>query len=145
MRTVLQTEASECGLACLAMISSAFGGNDDLADIRRRFSISLKGATLAQLIRHADALNFSCRPIRLEIEEIGQLQLPCILHWNLNHFVVLKRVSKNWQGRKVVVILDPAIGERRLTIGDGSDPSLLKCKSDPKTRTQTAYREYFWT
>jgi ATP-binding cassette subfamily B protein RaxB len=91
------------------MIANAHGLQLDIADLRRRFPVSLKGATLAQLISHAGALNFSGRPLRLEIEELAQLKLPCILHWDLNHFVVLKKV-----GRRVITILDPAVGKRRL-------------------------------
>lgn len=109
MRATLQSESSECALACLAMIASAHGFYADLAELRRRFPVSLKGATLAQLIRHAYALGFAARPLRLELEELGELALPCILHWDLNHFVVLKRVQ-----RDRVVILDPAVGERVL-------------------------------
>ncbi len=93
------------------MIASAHGFHTDLADLRRRFPISLKGATLAQLIRHAEALGFAARPLRLELEELKDLAVPCILHWDLNHFVVLKRVK----GERVV-ILDPAVGERALPL-----------------------------
>lgn len=120
MNTILQTESSECALACLAMMSSHFGYQVDLADLRRKFSISLKGATLAQLIRHAASLELSSRPLRLELDEIGQLALPCILHWNLNHFVVLKKLKKNWQGKITLVLLDPAVGERRVSLEEAS-------------------------
>ncbi|MEI8325680.1 MAG: peptidase domain-containing ABC transporter, partial [Betaproteobacteria bacterium] len=115
MNPILQSESSECALASLAMVANAHGMHLALADLRRRFSVSLKGATLAQLIGHADALNFSSRPLRLEIEELGQLALPCILHWNLNHFVVLKKV-----GSRSITILDPAVGERRLSFAEVS-------------------------
>lgn len=120
MITILQTESSECGLACLAMIANHFGYQVDLTDLRRKFSISLKGATLAQLIRHASSLELSSRPLRLELDEIDQLVLPCILHWNLNHFVVLKQVKKNWQGKISLVLLDPAVGERRVSLEEAS-------------------------
>ena len=116
MKTILQTESSECGLACLAMIANHYGYHSDLADLRRQFSISLKGATLAQIMRHATRLELSARPLRLEMEDLSQLALPCILHWNLNHFVVLKKVSK-----KYIVILDPAVGERKLAIAEVSN------------------------
>lgn len=115
MKFTLQTEASECGLACLAMIASHFGDQQNLPELRRRFSISLKGATLAQLVRHASAMSLSARPLRLELEELNQLQLPCILHWNLNHFVVLKSCTKKLNGQRVFIVLDPAVGERKLT------------------------------
>jgi len=120
MLPILQTESSECGLACLAMIASHYGHHVDLADLRRQFAISLKGATLAQLMRHASALHLSTRPLRLELEELSELQLPCILHWNLNHFVVLKKVAKNWQGKLTLILLDPAVGERRVSLDEAS-------------------------
>ncbi len=120
MLHILQTESSECGLACLAMISSHFGYQTDLADLRRKFSISLKGATLAQLMRHASSLELSARPLRLDLDEIDQLALPCILHWNLNHFVVLKQVKKSWQGKISLILLDPAVGERRVSVEEAS-------------------------
>ncbi len=120
MKPLLQTESSECGLACLAMVASHFGYHTDLADLRRQFSISLKGATLAQLMRHASAMQLNSRPLRLELDEIDQLALPCILHWNLNHFVVLKAVRKDWRGKVTLVLLDPAVGERRVPLEEAS-------------------------
>ncbi|WP_246776803.1 peptidase domain-containing ABC transporter [Microvirga sp. VF16] len=106
---ILQTEASECGLASLAMIASYFGYESDLADLRRRYGFSLKGATLKDLVRIADQIGFATRPLRLEIEELPQLRMPCILHWDLNHFVVLVSI-----GRSSVVIHDPAFGLRHM-------------------------------
>jgi len=108
---MLQTEAAECGLACLAMIAGFHGHDVDLAGLRRRFSTSLKGATLAQLMGVAGQLGFACRPLKLDMDELGQLALPCVLHWDLNHFVVLKRVGKHG-----VVIHDPARGVRKLAL-----------------------------
>ncbi|MFM7703629.1 MAG: peptidase domain-containing ABC transporter, partial [Rubrivivax sp.] len=107
---VLQAQSAECGLACLAMLASAHGQRTDLAELRRRFPVSLKGLNLAQLIAHADAVGLAARALRLEPEELGALQLPCILHWDMDHFVVLARV-----GRRHLTALDPAVGQRRLT------------------------------
>ncbi len=118
IRPILQSESAECGLACLAMLSSAHGLRIDLSELRRRFSISLKGADLSQLIRHAEALNFACRPLRLELEEMNQLQLPCMLHWDLNHFVVLTKVSGG--SAKSITILDPAVGKREMSLLEAS-------------------------
>ncbi|MFN4115096.1 MAG: peptidase domain-containing ABC transporter [Inhella sp.] len=114
-KIVFQSEAAECALASLAVVATAHGQSIDLSDLRRRFPTSLKGANLRQLIGHAAALGFSTRPLRLDIEELGQLATPCILHWDLNHFVVLKKVT-----RKGAVILDPAVGERHLTTAEMS-------------------------
>jgi ATP-binding cassette, subfamily B, bacterial CvaB/MchF/RaxB len=118
IRPILQSESAECGLACLAMLASAHGLRLDLSELRRRFSISLKGADLAQLIRHAEALNFACRPLRLELDEMNQLQLPCMLHWDLNHFVVLTKVGTGSGGK--LTILDPAVGKREMSFTEAS-------------------------
>ncbi|MBR7784217.1 peptidase domain-containing ABC transporter [Undibacterium luofuense] len=120
MKTILQNESSECGLACLAMVASYYGYYSDLPELRRRFSISLKGVTLAQLMRHAASLHLSTRPLRLELDEVSKLQTPSILHWNLNHFVVLKKVVKSWRGKVLLVLLDPAVGERQVTLQEAS-------------------------
>jgi ATP-binding cassette subfamily B protein RaxB len=67
---ILQTEAAECGLACLAMVAGAHGLATDLPTLRQRFSLSLKGVTLADLVRMADALQFNSRALRAELEII---------------------------------------------------------------------------
>jgi ATP-binding cassette subfamily B protein RaxB len=115
MKMTFQAERQECGLACLVMIASAYGLHLDLATLRRRFSISVKGTNLAHLMRYAQSLEFSCRPLRLELAEISRLRTPCMLHWDLNHFVVLEKVRGN-----KTVILDPALGRRVLTLEECS-------------------------
>ena len=89
---ILQTEATECGLACLAMVASYHGYETDLASLRRRFSISLKGSNLQQLIEIGQQLHLSSRPLRGETEDLTQIKLPAVLHWDMNHFVVLTRI-----------------------------------------------------
>ncbi len=112
---ILQTEATECGLACLGMVAGYHGRRTDLAQLRRQFSISQHGATLGQLIGIAGALGLACRPLRLDLEDLDQLRTPCILHWNLNHFVVLKKAT-----RRGLVIHDPASGLRRVSLDETS-------------------------
>ena len=109
----LQTEAAECGLASVGMVAHFHGHRIDLATLRRRFTVSLKGATLAYLMQIAGRLHLAPRPLRLELEEIAHLRAPCILHWDQNHFVVLKSVDA-----RGVVIHDPAFGIRRLTTAE---------------------------
>ncbi|WP_269792128.1 peptidase domain-containing ABC transporter [Stenotrophomonas sp. Iso1] len=116
MKTIIQSEAAECGLASLAMVADAHGLHIGLPELRRRFSLSLKGAKLSHLIGIAQELGFSTRPLRLDMEDLGKLKLPCVLHWDLNHFVVLKKVSKS-----KAVVLDPAVGERKLSLTEVSD------------------------
>lgn len=112
---ILQTEIAECGLACLAMVASFHGHDIDLNTLRRQYPISLRGTTLHTLMQTADKMDFACRPLRLELDQMDQLRTPTILHWDMNHFVVLKSVSK-----KYVVIHDPAQGVRKLSIAEVS-------------------------
>lgn len=111
MPVLLQTEAAECGLACLAMIASHHGHQSDLPTLRRRFSLSLKGTTLADLVRMAGAMKLTPRALRADLSHVPDLPVPCVLHWDLNHFVVLKEVR-----RGVAVIHDPARGLRRMPL-----------------------------
>ena len=111
----LQTEAAECGLASLGMIACFHGHRIDLAGLRRRFTVSLKGATLAYLMQVAGRLHLAPRPLRLELEELAQLRAPCILHWDLNHFVVLRSADA-----RSAVIHDPAFGIRRMPLAEVS-------------------------
>jgi ATP-binding cassette subfamily B protein RaxB len=110
---ILQAEAAECGIACLAMVAAAHGQRHPLSDLRRKFSASLKGTTLKSIMDMADGLGMAARPLRLEVEELVSLKPPCILHWNLSHYVVLK---KAWQGAGGVwaIIHDPARGVRKV-------------------------------
>jgi ATP-binding cassette subfamily B protein RaxB len=110
-RPMLQSEAAECGLACVAMVAAHYGHRVNIGGLRRRFPISMKGATLAELINVASELELSARALRCELDEIGQLQTPAILHWDLNHFVVLEKVAR---GR--ATLLDPASGRRTVGI-----------------------------
>jgi ATP-binding cassette, subfamily B, bacterial CvaB/MchF/RaxB len=86
-----------------------YGYAVDLPNLRRRFGMSLKGAAQKDVMRIADQVGFAARPLRLELGEISRLRTPCILHWDLNHFVVLERADQNG-----AVIHDPAVGVRRL-------------------------------
>jgi len=115
MPVILQTEAAECGLACLAMIASYHGHQIDLNTLRRRHPVSLKGVTLRGLMQLSGQLHLSCRAVRFELDQIGQLLLPAIVHWDLNHFVVLKSVT-----RREISIHDPALGERTFSLAEGS-------------------------
>jgi len=86
---IVQSEASECGLACLAMVASFHGHRMDLNTLRRQHQMSLNGVTLKSLVEIARHLNLTSRSLRVELEDLGRLKLPAILHWDMNHFVVL--------------------------------------------------------
>jgi ATP-binding cassette subfamily B protein RaxB len=112
---ILQAEIAECGLACLAMIASAHGRPVTLPELRRRFPSALKGLSLRDLLDIAAGLGFSGRPLKLELTQLRQLTLPCVLHWDMNHFVVMTKLRGD-----TVTLLDPAVGERRMRLDEVS-------------------------
>jgi len=99
----------------MGMVLGYHGVVTDLATLRTRHAISLKGMTLASLSKIAQDEKLGFRAVRLEMGELGQLRLPAVLHWDLNHFVVLKSISG-----KHITVHDPDSGERRLTIEEAS-------------------------
>jgi ATP-binding cassette, subfamily B, bacterial CvaB/MchF/RaxB len=110
-----QSAATECGLACLAMIASYYGRQSDLNTLRREYPVSLKGATLRMVMDTASKLGLAGRPLRLEIGHLCSLRTPAILHWDMNHFVVLRHA-----GRSGLTIHDPAFGVRRYSFAEVS-------------------------
>ena len=106
-------EAAECGLVCMAMIARYHGHDVDLNGLRQRFSLSMSGATLRSIMGLADGLGFAPRALRVELPALDKVRLPAILHWDLNHFVVLKSVSNG-----KAVIHDPAAGARTYSLDD---------------------------
>jgi len=112
---ILQSEAPECGIACLAMVASYHGHLTDLIAMRVRLSPSLKGVTLKHISQVAESMGLAARGVQAPLEALGKLQLPAVLHWDMNHFVVLTKVSG-----KSIVVHDPARGMRKLSIGEAS-------------------------
>lgn len=106
---VLQSEAAECGLSCLAMIASYYGKRMELSTLRQQYAASLQGTNLTRLLQLAETLSLASRPVRADLGELKHLHLPCLLHWNLDHFVVLEKL-----GRHSAVVIDPALGRRRV-------------------------------
>lgn len=115
IQTVIQNEAAECALACLTMIASSAGHDVDLPGMRRKFDTSLRGMTLERFVEIASLLRLSARPLRAELVYLREANTPCVLHWDMNHFVVLERVS-----RKGLHIHDPARGYRVISLIDAS-------------------------
>ena len=107
---IRQSETTECGLACLAMVAGFHGFRTDIAALRRRFPTSAAGVTLSAIMEMAARLDMSCRALKVPLEDIRKLQTPAIIHWDMNHFVVLKSARAN-----SMVVHDPATGARRYT------------------------------
>ncbi len=112
---ILQDERAECGHACVAMISNYWGHRLDLYSIRSMSSTSSRGITLLDINQLFESLGFVTRPLQVPLEELHLIKCPALLHWNLNHFVVLKKVKKN-----SVVIHDPALGVRNCSLEEFS-------------------------
>ena len=108
---VFQTEASECGLACLSMICSFYGKQVDLLQLRQQFNLSSRGVNLHAIKAIASELEMSSRALSVDLQELHAVRKPCILHWDFNHFVVLIKVDKN-----SAVIHDPAFGRRVISM-----------------------------
>lgn len=104
---IIQSEAAECGNACLSMICGYYGKNIDLFNFRNRYGSPAQGATLTDLNQVAQTTGLKTRALSLDMDEIKELRLPCVLHWSLNHFVVLVAIKG-----KRFVINDPAMGRR---------------------------------
>ena len=144
---IYQTEAAECGLACLAMVVSYYGHRIDLSTLRRRHPVSLRGVTLRTLVQMASQMELACRPLRFELSHLNQLRLPAIVHWDMNHFVVLKSVA-----RREIVVHDPGLGRRVFSIAEASkhltgvalelSPSAGFLSKDERTRLPFST---FWT
>jgi ATP-binding cassette, subfamily B, bacterial CvaB/MchF/RaxB len=116
---ILQTEAPECGIACVAMIATYHGFRTDLVAMRQRMSVSMKGTTLKNIAQIAETMKMSARGVKVPIESLGKIKLPAILHWDMNHFVVLTKVSGSGERQKVTVH-DPARGKRILNFRETS-------------------------
>lgn len=104
---ILQSEAAECGITCLTMVCGYYGLDIDLFNFRQRYGSASHGVSLLSLSKTAENAGLKCRALSLDLNEIRQLKLPCILHWGMNHYVVLTKVRKS-----SFVINDPAMGKR---------------------------------
>lgn len=107
---IRQNETAECGLACLAMVAGYHGLKTDVAALRRRFPTSAAGVTLSAIMEMAGRLDLDCRALKVPLDDVRKLQTPCIVHWDMNHFVVLK-----FAGTNSMLVHDPATGARRHT------------------------------
>lgn len=110
---ITQDEYTECGLASLSMCFNFHNMEIDLINLRNKYPVSNDGLTMYNLMDICEEEGFIANLYEAEPKEIFQLQLPAILHWDLNHFVVLKEIKN-----KKYIIADPAIGEVEYSLSE---------------------------
>ena len=102
-------EAAECGAAALAIILADYGAWVPLEQLRVACGVSRDGSKASNIIRAARSFGLVAKGFRTEPAMLRDVAMPCIIHWNFNHFVVLEGI----RGDRVY-INDPAIGRRRI-------------------------------
>jgi NHLM bacteriocin system ABC transporter peptidase/ATP-binding protein len=111
--TILQMEAVECGAASLAIVLAYYGAWIPLEELRVACGVSRDGSKASNVIRAAQRYGLASKGYSLEPPALRQMPMPCIIHWNFNHFVVLEAINS-----KHAYINDPAVGRRRIDLGE---------------------------
>lgn len=105
-----QQSASDCGAACLVMISRYWGKNFSVNRLRDIANVDRNGASLRGLSTAAESIGFATRPVKASLDQLAKQQLPAIVHWEGKHYIVVYKITK-----KQVIVADPAIGQRTLS------------------------------
>ncbi|WP_088891576.1 ABC transporter transmembrane domain-containing protein [Leptolyngbya ohadii] len=108
---IQQQSSSDCGAACLAMISQYWGKRLSLNLLRNLAGVGRSGASLRGVARAAEQLGFLARPVRASLNRMAEQTMPWIAHWQGDHYVVVYRVK-----RDRVLLSDPAVGRRSLSL-----------------------------
>ncbi|HTQ06194.1 MAG TPA: ATP-binding cassette domain-containing protein [Polyangiaceae bacterium] len=104
---IAQMEAVECGAASLAMVLAFHGHHAPLSEVRQACGVSREGSTASNIAAAARRYGLEPTGQRAEPEDLAEIPLPAILHWEMNHFVVLEAWTPEG-----ATILDPALGRR---------------------------------
>lgn len=107
---ILQMETTECGAASLAMILDYYGKTVTLEELRRECGVSRNGVNAKNIVKAAKFHNLTPRALRVSIEGVREVKTPAVIHWNMDHFLVLCGFNK-----KGAVLADPAYGIRMVS------------------------------
>ncbi|MFO0669581.1 MAG: peptidase domain-containing ABC transporter, partial [Polyangiaceae bacterium] len=137
---ILQTTATDCGAACLAMILAYNGRHVSLEEIREGMSVGRDGVSARAILEAGSRYDLRGRGVRIEIDDLKDLECGAILHWNFSHFVVFQKVDE-----KGIHLADPALGTRIVNADEASraftgvallfEKAETFQKSGPKKRT----------
>ena len=108
---VRQRDAKDCGPSCLAMIVKHYGRDFNIDSIRTVCSLNREGVSLLGISKAAETIGFKTVGGRLSFDTLAfEVPLPCIVHWNQNHFVVVYKIKKHKKGKYTVYVADPGKG-----------------------------------
>lgn len=105
-----QQSASDCGAACLVMVSRYWGKRFSVNRLRDVANVDRNGASLRGLLTAAESLGFATRPVKASLNQLAKQKLPAIAHWEGKHYIVVYEITSQH-----VIVADPAIGQRTLT------------------------------
>ncbi|MFO5439267.1 MAG: peptidase domain-containing ABC transporter [Dolichospermum sp.] len=105
-----QQSGSDCGAACLVMVSRYWGKRFSVNRLRDIANVDRNGASLRGLLTAAESLGFATRPVKASLKQLAKQKLPAIVHWEGKHYIVVYEITP-----KYVIVADPAIGQRTLT------------------------------
>jgi ATP-binding cassette, subfamily B, bacterial len=100
-----QPDQMDCGPSCLRMISKYYGKNFSIQRLREMCAINREGVSMLGISETAEKIGFRTLACRLALEDIHEIDMPAILHWNQNHYVVLHKIKNN-----TFFVADPAKG-----------------------------------
>jgi len=110
---VAQHDETDCGAACLAMITAYYGVPVGVARLRDLANTDQEGASLWSVAQAAESVGFRARGLRLSYDALKHISAPAIIHWEGFHYIVLYEA-----GEKHVIVGDPAIGIRKLGLDE---------------------------
>lgn len=105
-----QQSGSDCGAACLVMVSRYWGKRFSVNRLRDVANVDRNGASLRGLSAAAESIGFTTRPVKASLDQLAKQNLPAIAHWEGKHYIVVYEISQ-----KHVIVADPAIGQRTLS------------------------------